>query len=84
MLSRAYEWSGNAFPSPYTIAMERRNVRPIFIGDDKTDEDAFRALCGPGVSIYVGQPDELDRDTAAEFTLDSPAEVERFLDTLAR
>jgi hypothetical protein len=32
----------------------------------------------------VGQPDELDRDTAADFTIDSPAEVERFLDTLAR
>ena len=51
---------------------------------DVTDEDAFRALRGIGVSIYVGQPDELDRDTAADFTLDSPPEVERFLDALAR
>jgi trehalose 6-phosphate phosphatase len=66
------------------LGLDSDDVVPLYLGDDVTDEDAFRALRGIGVSIYVGQPDELDRDTAADFTLDSPAEVERFLDTLAR
>jgi trehalose 6-phosphate phosphatase len=57
---------------------------PLYLGDDVTDEDAFRALRGRGVGIYVGDVHTLDRDTAADFTLDSPAEVERLLDTLAR
>jgi trehalose 6-phosphate phosphatase len=67
-----------------TLELTGDDIVPIYLGDDVTDEDAFRALRGIGVSIYVGQPDELDRNTAADFTLDSPAEVERFLDTLAR
>jgi trehalose-6-phosphatase len=49
-----------------------------------TDEDAFQALRGRGISIYVGDQDQLDRETAADFTLDSVDEVEHLLDTLAR
>jgi trehalose 6-phosphate phosphatase len=61
------------------------DVVPLYLGDDVTDEDAFRALRGRGgVSIYVGQPSELDRDTEADFTVDSPDEVRQLLDTLAR
>jgi len=67
-----------------TLGLAGDDIVPLYLGDDVTDEDAFQALRGLGVSIYVGQPDELDRDTAADFTLDSPAEVERFLDTLVR
>jgi trehalose 6-phosphate phosphatase len=57
---------------------------PLYLGDDVTDEDAFRAVQGRGIAIYVGDQAELDRETAADFTLDSVDEVERFLDTLAR
>ncbi len=58
------------------LGLERENVRPIFIGDDKTDEDAFRALKERGVGILVS--DEL-QPTSATYSLKNPFEVERFL-----
>jgi alpha,alpha-trehalase len=51
---------------------------PFFIGDDITDEDAFRAVAGRGVTIVVGTPER----TAAAYTLADPDEVGRFLTQL--
>ena len=51
-------------------------VLPIYIGDDRTDEDAFAALAGRGVGILVA---ESPRPTAAHYTLRDPDEVHRFL-----
>jgi len=51
--------------------------RPIAVGDDITDEDAFQsahACCGFGV--LVGQP----RVTAAAYVLDGPANVSAWLE----
>jgi alpha,alpha-trehalase len=58
------------------LGLERANARPIYIGDDRTDEDAFRALGQRGVSILVT---EEPRSTAASYSLRDPQEVERFL-----
>ena len=49
---------------------------PIYVGDDRTDEDAFMALAGRGVGILVA---ETPRETAAYYTLRDPGEVHRFL-----
>ena len=59
-----------------TLGLERAKVRPIYIGDDRTDEDAFRALgqCGAGILVS-----EQPRPTAASYSLKDPTEVERFL-----
>ena len=62
-----------------TLGLDRENVRPIYIGDDSTDEDAFRALKQTGVGILVS---EQLRPTAARYSLRDPAEVERFLRAL--
>jgi trehalose-phosphatase len=62
------------------LGLERAKVRPIYIGDDRTDEDAFRALEKSGVGILVR---EEPRPTAARYSLKDPAEVERFLRELA-
>jgi trehalose 6-phosphate phosphatase len=59
-----------------TLGLERAKVRPIYIGDDRTDEDAFRALGRRGVGILVS---EQPRSTAASYCLKDPTEVERFL-----
>ncbi len=61
------------------LGLEHGKVRPIYIGDDRTDEDAFRALgqCGTGILVS-----EQPRSTAAHYALKNPAEVERFLQEL--
>jgi len=59
-----------------TLKLERGKALPIFIGDDRTDEDAFRALQKRGVGILVS---EQPQATAANYCLKNPEEVERFL-----
>ena len=61
------------------LGLERQKARPIYIGDDRTDEDAFRALEQRGVGILVS---EQPRPTAASYSLQDPTEVERFLSKL--
>ncbi|MGH3869759.1 MAG: trehalose-phosphatase [Pseudonocardiaceae bacterium] len=70
-----------------TLHLDDDDVVPLYLGDDITDEDAFRALAGRGVGIIVGHPDDpevANRPTAADFVLESTVEVEQFLNTLAR
>jgi trehalose-phosphatase len=52
-----------------------RTATPVYIGDDRTDEDAFRALAGIGLTVRVGG----GRRTAARYTLPDVASVWRFL-----
>ncbi len=54
---------------------------PIYLGDDLTDEDAFRVIeaYGEGVSVFVGEP---EHESAARYFLRSPEEVGEFLSTL--
>ena len=53
---------------------------PLYVGDDVTDEDVFRALAGRGVGIRVAsRPVE----TAAGYSLADPREVATFLERLA-
>ncbi len=59
------------------LGLERAN--PIYIGDDRTDEDAFRALEHRGVGILVS---EEPRATAASYFLRNPSEVKRFFQNL--
>jgi trehalose 6-phosphate phosphatase len=69
------------------LGLDGDDVAPLCLGDDVTDEDAFRALSGKGIGIFVGQADDPEiggRGTSAAFVLDSIEEVERFLDTLVR
>lgn len=53
---------------------------PIYIGDDTTDEDAFRALAGRGIGIAVMDG---PRETLARYSLRDPEEVGRFIEALA-
>jgi trehalose-phosphatase len=56
------------------------DVFSLYIGDDITDEDAFRAIKDRGIGIIVREETRL---TEACYALDSPAEVGVFLDSLA-
>lgn len=50
---------------------------PVYIGDDFTDEDAFRNLRSMGITIKVGKG-----PTNAEFFVESPQDVQKFLEDL--
>ncbi|TVU37789.1 hypothetical protein EJB05_11124, partial [Eragrostis curvula] len=58
--------------------MGRNDVFPIYIGDDRTDEDAFKVLrnMGQGIGILVSK---FPKETAASYSLREPAEVKEFL-----
>jgi trehalose-phosphatase len=62
-----------------TLGLDRENVRPVYIGDDRTDEDAFCALQQSGIGIFVS---EQSQPTAASYSLKNPAEVQGFLRAL--
>lgn len=63
-----------------SLALDRPGVLPVYVGDDVTDEDAFRALADDGLCFAV-----LDspRPTAARYRLADPGEVCRLLEALA-
>jgi trehalose-phosphatase len=57
-------------------------VLPIYVGDDETDEDAFRAVWSDGLGVVVrGESD--DRLTLARFALRDTEETRGFLELLA-
>jgi trehalose-phosphatase len=53
---------------------------PVCVGDDRTDEDAFRAIRNRGLTVFVGEP----RKTQARYYLRNIGEVSVFLGRLAR
>jgi len=62
------------------LGLDRPDVAPLYLGDDVTDEDAFRALAGrPGGGVGVLVADE-PRETAARYRLRDPDEVRTLLD----
>ena len=62
------------------VHLDLNNVLRIYIGDDRTDEDAFKAL-KDGVTVYVQNEDDLN--TEAEFYLEDPADTAKLLKKLA-
>jgi trehalose-phosphatase len=58
------------------LKLDRADVLPLYIGDDLTDEDAFKALGDRGIGIVV---EAGRRSTAASYVLKHPEEVQAFL-----
>lgn len=53
---------------------------PIYVGDDVTDEDAFRALKGKGLTVFVGYSEK----THAKYYLRNTQEVTEFLEQILK
>ncbi|GAB2283430.1 hypothetical protein Dimus_017945 [Dionaea muscipula] len=62
---------------------ESNNVFPVYIGDDRTDEDAFKVLKdrGQGFGIVVSK---VPKQTLASYHLREPSEVMEFLERLVK
>jgi trehalose-phosphatase len=58
------------------LELDGPEAMPLYIGDDLTDEDAFKALADRGIGIVV---EEGARLTAASYVLKDPEEVQSFL-----
>jgi trehalose-phosphatase len=61
------------------LGADQPDVVPFYIGDDVTDEDAFRILTHRGLGILVGEHGE---PTYAKFKLTDVDEMKRFLQQL--
>jgi trehalose 6-phosphate phosphatase len=60
--------------------LKTENILAVFLGDDTTDEDAFKMLHYPhGWSVFIGGE---STSSAADYYLDSVAQVQEFLDRL--
>ncbi|KAJ4753386.1 Trehalose 6-phosphate phosphatase [Rhynchospora pubera] len=59
------------------------DIFPIYIGDDRTDEDAFKVLRerGQGIGILVSK---IPKETDANYSLNGPIEVKNFLQNLVQ
>ena len=53
---------------------------PIYLGDDLTDEDAFKELRHKGIGIKIDEDGETS--TEARYFLKNPGEVEKFLNLI--
>ena len=56
---------------------QKEDVLPVFIGDDVTDEDAFKALQGNGIGILV---ENRGQKTAAKYSLKDVYQVRRLFE----
>lgn len=58
------------------VALDNREMLPLYVGDDITDEDAFRVLKDWGIGVLVS---DKPRETAATYRLNDPIDVGEFL-----
>jgi len=61
------------------LDLDGPKVLPLYLGDDVTDYDAFRALRGKGISLRVSDRPETE---GADYRLSDTEEVRRFLAAL--
>ncbi|MBP2302326.1 trehalose-phosphatase [Azospirillum picis] len=67
-----------------TLGLQGADTLPVYLGDDETDEDAFRALAEHGPSGGIGiRVMEEPAPTAATWSLRDPDEAVAFLGRLA-
>ena len=62
------------------LELDGEDVVPVYVGDDTTDEDAFRALEGEGIGVLVASA---PRPTYARYAIQDTEEVQAFLERLA-
>jgi len=61
-------------------SFKRKTPFPIYLGDDTTDEDAFRVVKKKGLAVFIGKP----KHSYADYFLNSVSEVKRFLERIEK
>jgi len=72
-------WDKGKAASMLLDSFKQKNPLSIYLGDDRTDEDAFSVLDGKGLTVFVGKP----RKSKAKFFLKNVGEVRVFLKRLS-
>jgi trehalose-phosphatase len=72
-------WDKGKAASLLINSFRQEQPLPIYLGDDKTDEDAFSSLDGKGITVFVGKPGK----SKAKFFLKNIREVGIFLKRLS-
>ncbi|MCM8819471.1 MAG: trehalose-phosphatase [Candidatus Omnitrophica bacterium] len=73
---KAVLWLLNKLSSAFT----KKEIVPIYLGDDVTDEDAFCALQNRGITIFVGKP----KKSEAQYYLKNTQQVKDFLNNIIK
>ena len=63
---------------------DKTSVIPLYIGDDVSDEDAFKALKDKGITIRVGGPPPPPEDSYAKYYVKDTLEVFRLLEEIEK
>jgi len=72
-------WDKGKVASLIINSFREEKPLPVYLGDDKTDEDAFTALDGKGITVFVGKSGK----SKANFFLKNIREVKIFLNRLS-
>lgn len=79
-LRPAFHWDKGTALRWLLEAARLGNFAPIYVGDDVTDEDAFRSVSQRGAGVVVSL---LPRETAASWAVQDPEDVRLLLERLA-
>ncbi|MEA1925060.1 MAG: trehalose-phosphatase [Candidatus Altiarchaeota archaeon] len=75
------EWDKGKAVEWLIKVLEKGNALPVYLGDDRTDEDAFMVLKDKGIGVLVSE--NKGRDSVAKYFLRDVGEVKYFLSLLA-
>jgi trehalose 6-phosphate phosphatase len=76
------DWDKGRAIETLLVELDAEDRVPIYLGDDLTDEDGFRAVKGLGGVAVVVRGEDDERSTTADAALDTTDDAGRFLDEL--